>query len=83
MAQSSELFRPEAMQSLASQGIYKDALRVMRPRLWGAGRVMAAVIVGGLVWSAFSPSPFRSVDGDIPVIGRGRRCGRRCGRAGA
>lgn len=57
MAQSSELFRPEAMQSLASQGIYKDALRVMRPRLWGAGLVMAAVIVGGLVWSAFFTIP--------------------------
>lgn len=70
MAQSSELFRPEAMQSLASQGIYKDALRVMRPRLWGAGLVMAAVIVGGLVWSAFFTIPV-SVSGQGILLSSG------------
>jgi HlyD family secretion protein len=57
MAKTNDLFRPEAVGSFATQGDYKDALKVMRPALWGAGALVAVTIVGGLVWSAYFTVP--------------------------
>lgn len=70
MAKSTDLFRPQAMASLASEGVYKDALRVMRPGLWFAGLFIAVIIAGGLVWSAFFTLPV-SVNGQGILLSSG------------
>jgi HlyD family secretion protein len=57
MAVSPDLFRPQAIAALDAEGTYKDALKVMRPGLWGAGLLLVAIIIGGLVWSAFFSIP--------------------------
>lgn len=58
------LFRPQAVAVLASGSEYRDALRVMRPSLWGTGLLLVALILGTLVWSAFFTVP-------VTVNGRG------------
>jgi HlyD family secretion protein len=70
MARSIDLFRPQAVHSLASEGIYTDALKVMRPGTWFAGLLVVAVIVGGLVWSAFFTIPV-SVNGQGILLSSG------------
>ncbi|GAB4170694.1 MAG: hypothetical protein OHK0024_06760 [Thalassobaculales bacterium] len=57
-------FRRQALAGLASASVDRDALRVMRPRLWGAGLLAVAVVLGTLAWSAVFTVP-------VSVTGRG------------
>ncbi|RTR22527.1 NHLP bacteriocin system secretion protein [Azospirillum griseum] len=57
-------FRPQAVAVFTNGSDHRDALRVMRPRLWGLGFFLTTVILGILVWSAFFIVP-------VTVNGRG------------
>ncbi|MEP9380562.1 NHLP bacteriocin system secretion protein [Aquabacter sp. CN5-332] len=71
MSGSDPLFRPQAVASLAVGDDHHDALRVMRPRLWGAGLALVALVVGAVAWSAVFTVPI-SVDGEGIVLSPGR-----------
>ncbi len=64
MSSAAPIFRRQAVAGLASASDYRDALRVMRPRLWGAGSFLVAVILGAMAWSAVFTVP-------VSVNGRG------------
>lgn len=59
----SSLFRPQALSHWAGDD-YDHALRVLQPRARAAGLMLAAVMVGALVWSAMTDVP-------VNVAGRG------------
>lgn len=65
------LFRPQAVAAAARGNIHDDALRVMRPRLWGAGTLIAAVLAGTVAWSAVFAVPLTVVGQGI-VLSAGR-----------
>lgn len=58
------LFRPQAVAAAARGNIHDDALRVMRPRLWGSGAILVAVLAGAVAWSAVFAVP-------VTVVGQG------------
>ncbi|WP_298640376.1 NHLP bacteriocin system secretion protein [uncultured Tistrella sp.] len=60
----SALFRPAAVSSSATSNQYRDALGVMRPRLWAGGLFLVVLILGALVWSALFRVP-------VSVTGQG------------
>jgi HlyD family secretion protein len=70
MTKPEQLFRPAAMNHVASGNVYNDALKVMRPRMWGAGIFIVALLIGGAVWSAFFTIPV-SVSGQGIVLAPG------------
>ncbi|MEN2976336.1 NHLP bacteriocin system secretion protein (plasmid) [Tistrella bauzanensis] len=65
-----ELFRPAAIESFVTSSQYRDALRVMRPRLWASGLFLVALILGGLVWSVLFHVPI-SVGGQGILLAPG------------
>lgn len=64
MPDTAPLFRPQAVAVLARGSEYRDALRVMRPRLWGTGLFLVSLVLGTLAWSAVFSVP-------VTVNGRG------------
>lgn len=64
MSGTTQLFRPQAVHSVAVDSEYKDALKVMRPALWWAGLFVGALTIAAVVWSAFFTIP-------VSVAGQG------------
>lgn len=69
MSGTAQLFRPQAVHAVATDSEYKDALKVMRPALWGAGLFVTALTIAAVVWSAFFTIPV-SVAGQGIILAR-------------
>lgn len=55
---------------MAASHVYKDALTVMRPRMWGAGLFIVTLLIAAIVWSAFFRVPV-SVNGQGILLAPG------------
>ena len=57
MTQRESLFRAAAANAVIENTAFDDSLRIMRPRLWVAGAVLALLVAGALAWSFFFTIP--------------------------
>lgn len=64
MTQRESLFRAAAANAVIENTAFDDSLRIMRPRLWVAGTVLALLVAAALAWSFFFTIP-------VSVAGQG------------